>query len=108
MSYLANLGRGGGHHHGGGGGGWRRGGGWGGYGGWGYPYEAQVWDPDYCYDVKGNVIPCPVVLPKPVNGLGEITLPGLGKVTPALALGLIALGAFAWHKFKHGGPLGGG
>ncbi len=97
MSYLANLGRGGGHHHGGGGGGWRRGGGWGGYGGWGYPYEAQVWDPDYCYDVKGNVIPCPVVLPKPVNGLGASTIdiPVLGK-TSAVLVAFLGVGLLAY------------
>ncbi len=111
-TYLSNLGRGGhgggggGGGHGGGGGGRRWGGGFrGGWygGGWGYPYEAQVWDPTYCYDPNGNIVPCPVpVLPVavPVNGLADINLPVLGKVGLPFMAVAVGVAAYILNKGK--------
>jgi len=105
MSYLSNLGRGGGGHHHGGGGGWR--GGWGGWGGgWGpggvIPYESSIVDPSYCHDIRGNIVPCPILLPgRPVNGLGATEADkdtAEAKVLPWVGIGLLGIVALAVYN----------
>ncbi len=113
MTYLASLGRGHGGHGGHGGGGhWHGGGGWGGWGGgWGpgglIDYDSAIDYPTPCYDIRGNIVPCPVLVSgKPVNGLasllglGDITVPVLGKIGLPALLVAVGVAAYAIHK-KH-------